>query len=268
MKRPILSHRGWCWSVALVFVAILLLPSVIALEANRIDLSSMLVSPSRDHLLGTDENGRDVLRRLLQGARITLGVGIAGALIAVGLGALLGAIAGLRNGWIDTVLMRLVDFTMAVPTLFVILLFTALVPSGVFSLVLLIGLTGWMPVTRLIRGRVMQIIREPFVEAARAAGAGDGRLLRVHLLPNVRQIIAVSLLIQLSRAILAEATISFLGLGIQPPVPTWGNMLIGAQDFLLTAPWLALAPGLAITGTLLLIASLQTQEQRAGGFQS
>lgn len=259
------SRRIWRWTVIFAFVALLLIPGLVSLDANRIDLTAMLSAPSGDHLLGTDENGRDVLRRLLQGARTTLGVGVAGAAIAVGLGAVLGALAGFRGGWLDALLMRLVDFTMAVPTLFVVLLFTTLVPSGVLSLILLIGLTGWMPVARLVRGRVMQVVQEPFVEAARAAGAGDVRLLGYHLLPNVRQIIAVAILIQLSRAILTEATISFLGLGIQPPAPTWGNMLIGAQDFLLTAPWLALAPGLAITGTLLLVASLQTEEMSPGG---
>ena len=265
MRRTWYPQRIWRWTVILALALLLLVPSVASLDANRIDLGSMLAAPSGDHLLGTDENGRDVLMRLLQGARTTLGVGVAAATIAVGLGASLGALAGFRGGWLDALLMRLVDFTMAVPTLFVVLLFTTLVPSGVLSLILLIGLTGWMPVARLVRGRAMQIVHEPFVEAARAMGAGDIRLLGHHLLPNVRQIIGVAILIQLSRAILTEATISFLGLGIQPPAPTWGNMLIGAQDFLLTAPWLALAPGLAITGTLLLVASLQTEEMSPGG---
>ncbi len=265
MKRAWFPGSVWRWTVILALVTLVLVPSFISLDANRIDLTSMLAQPSPDHWLGTDENGRDVLSRLLQGARTTLGIGISAAAISVVLGTALGAIAGFRGGWVDATLMRLVDFTMAVPTLFVVLMFTTLVPSGVLSLVLLIGLTGWMPVTRLVRGRVMQIVREPWIEAARAAGAGDLRLIAHHLIPNVRRIVGVAVLIQISRAILTEATISFLGLGIQPPAPTWGNMLIGAQDFLLTAPWLALAPGLAITITLLLVASLQTEELSPGG---
>ncbi len=265
MSRTWFPRRIWRWTVILAIAVLILVPWFVSLDANRIDLTDMLAGPSSQHLLGTDENGRDVLMRLLQGARTTLGIGVAGAAIAVSVGALLGAVAGFRNGWIDAFLMRLVDFTMAVPTLFVVLMFTTLVPSGVISLILLIGFTGWMPVARLVRGRVMQIVREPYVEAARAAGASDVRLLGIHLLPNVRSIIGVAILIQLSRAILTEATISFLGLGIQPPAPTWGNMLIGAQDFLLTAPWLALAPGLAITCTLLIVASLQSEEASPGG---
>lgn len=254
----------WRWTGIIAIAALILLPMVVDLNANRIDLGSMLTAPSRDHLLGTDENGRDVFKRLLLGARTTLGIGVASATISVGIGMVLGGLAGFRGGWLDALLMRLVDFTMAVPTLFVVLIFTTLVPSGILSLIFVIGLTGWMPVARMVRGQVMSIVKAPYVEAARSSGASDWRLLAQHLLPNTRHVILVASLVQLSRAILTEATISFLGLGIQPPAPTWGNMLIGAQDFLLTAPWLALAPGLAITITLLLVASLQVEEAGAG----
>lgn len=264
MNPPRGTTIPWRWTVILALAILIALPSVVALDANRIDLAAMLMAPSLDHPLGTDENGRDVLKRLLEGARTTLGIGVASAAISVVLGMVLGGLAGFRGGWVDALLMRLVDFTMAVPTLFVVLIFTTLIPSGFLSLILLIGLTGWMPVARLIRGQVMSIGNAPYVEAARSSGASDWRLLARHLLPNTRHVILVASLVQLSRAILTEATISFLGLGIQPPAPTWGNMLIGAQDFLLTAPWLALAPGFAITITLLLVAGLQDDQARPG----
>ncbi len=237
-----------------LLLALVILPSMMSLDPNRIDLDAVLVAPSWAHPLGTDENGRDELTRLLVGAHATLGIGFAGAAIAVALGAGLGVLAGFRGGATDVLLMRAVDFMMAIPTLFVILLFTSIVRAGAVQLILL---TGWMPVARLVRGNVRGLVRAPYIEAARTCGASDWRLMGRHLLPNTANVIFVSALIQLSRAILTEATVSFLGLGIQPPAPTWGNMLIGAQDYLFASPWLAIAPGLAITGTLLLIASLQ-----------
>lgn len=244
------------WIVIAILLVLLILPSLVDLDANRIDLHAILLPPSRSHLLGTDENGRDVLRRLLQGAQATLGIAFAAATISVVLGSVLGALAASRGGLIDTLIMRATDLGMALPTLFVILLFTTLVTPGPRSLVLLIGLTGWMPVTRLVRGQTRSILAEPYVEGARTLGIGELRLLRRYLLPNVSAIIAVAALLQISRAILTETTISFLGLGIQPPASTWGNMLTGAQGYLLSAPWLAIFPGLAIVGTLLMIASL------------
>ncbi|MGI8403632.1 MAG: ABC transporter permease [Thermomicrobiales bacterium] len=259
-----MSRRNLLLGGSIVFFVVMLaLPALLSLDPNRIDLDAVLVAPSRAHPLGTDENGRDELTRLLVGARETLGIGFGGAAIAVALGAGLGVLAGFRGRATDTLLMRAVDFMMAIPTLFVILLFTSIVRAGPVQLILLIGLTGWMPVARLVRGNVRGLVQAPYIEAARTCGASDWRLMARHLLPNTTNVIFVSALIQLSRAILTEATVSFLGLGIQPPAPTWGNMLIGAQDYLFASPWLAIAPGLAITGTLLVIASLQELPPRA-----
>lgn len=253
-----MSRRNLVLGGALALVmAVVILPAVLEIDPNRIDLDAILVAPSWAHLLGTDENGRDELARLLVGARATLGIGFAGAVIAVALGAGLGVLAGFRGGATDVLLMRAVDFMMAIPTLFVILLFTSIVRAGPGQLIVLIGLTGWMPVARIVRGNVRGLVRTPFIEAARTSGASEWRVMMRHALPNTMDVIFVSALIQLSRAILTEATVSFLGLGIQPPAPTWGNMLMGAQDYLFASPWLAIAPGVAITGTLLLIASLQ-----------
>jgi peptide/nickel transport system permease protein len=221
-----------------------------------VDLNAILVPPSPAHLLGTDENGRDVLARLLLGARGTLGIGFAGAAVGVIIGAGVGALAGYLGGAPDALLMRLVDFALAFPSLLVILLVSAISPPGAIPLIVLIGLTGWMSVARLVRGNVRELMGGPSVEAARALGAGGGRIVWRHLLPHVRGFLFVVGLVQLNRAILAEATISFLGFGIQPPVPTWGNMLIGAQNYVYTAMWLAIAPGLAISSTLLGIYAL------------
>lgn len=239
--------------MALALAALLLLPSIAGRDPYRIDLDAILIAPSPTHPLGTDENGRDLLARLLQGARSTLTIGLGGAALAVIVGAALGALAGYRGGALDTLLMRFVDFALALPSLFAILLFTSLVRAGPWQLVILIGLTGWMAVARLTRGTIRELLSAPYIEAARVNGATGARIILRHLLPNTGDIIFVAALVQLSRAIMAEATISFLGLGIQPPEPTWGNLLIGAQDYLYTAPWLAIAPGLTITLTLLAV---------------
>jgi peptide/nickel transport system permease protein len=221
-----------------------------------VELDAILAPPSSEHPLGTDENGRDVLARLLRGARMTLGIGAAGAALAVAVGIGVGALAGYRGGWVDAVLMRIVDFALAFPSLFVILFVGAVFGTGLTQLVLLIGLTGWMPVARLVRGATQELLAQPFVEAAHACGVAPARIVRVHLLPNMLSVLLVAGLLQVNRAILTEATISFLGMGIKPPEPTWGNLLIGAQDYLWVAPWLAVAPGLAITLTLWAIYNL------------
>ncbi len=242
--------------VALAVIGILVvIPWIVDLHPNAIDLGQVLQSPSTDHLLGTDENGRDVAHRILAGAQLTLGIGIASAAIAVVIGSLLGALAGYRGGGVDDVIMRSTDLALALPTLFVILVFSTLVQPGVPQLILLIGLTGWMPVTRIVRGSAREITTRQFVLAAESYGAGRTRILLSHILPNLRNIIAVAATIQLSRSIMTEATISFLGVGIQPPHATWGSMLSSAQSYLLIAPWLALAPGIALSLVLLLIAN-------------
>lgn len=231
-------------------------PWLVGDRAFRVDLDAILSPPSVAHPLGTDENGRDLFGRLLWGARSTIGIGMTGALLAVLIGSLVGGLAGYRGGYVDAALMRLVDFALAFPSLFAILLFSALFQTGLWQLVVLLGVTGWMTVARLVRGEVRALNERPYVEAARSLGASGARILLRHLLPNLRQLLVVATLSQISRAVVAEATISFLGMGIQPPEPTWGNLLIGAQDYLWAAPWLALAPGVALTTTLLALFAL------------
>ncbi len=267
-RRPLgaraMGLGGWAGAY-LVVVALIgaVAPLLLGERPFVVALDQILEPPSALHPLGTDENGRDVLARLLWGARMTLGIGLAGAAIAVSLGTGIGALAGYRGGWADAVLMRVVDFALAFPSLFVILLFSAVFSTGLVQLILLIGLTGWMTVARLARGIFRELATAPFVEAARACGAAGWRIVARHLLPNALQVLFVAALAQLNRSILAEATISFLGKGIKPPAPTWGNLLIGAQDYLWTSPWLAIAPGLAITSTLL--ASFALGDRGAAG---
>ena len=239
-----------------LLAGIILLPSLLPLDAYTVDLHAVLQPPGRAHVMGTDENGRDVLARLLAGGRATLGIGLGATLVAILLGASIGGIAGYRGGLLDALAMRVVDFALAFPSLFVILLFAAVLSPGPIQLVLLIGCTGWMTTARLARAGMKALLAAPYVEAARGLGASSRDVICRHLLPHLRGILFVAGLTQLSRSILAEATISFLGFGIQPPVPTWGNLLIGAQNYVYTAPWLALAPGLAITGTLLVISTV------------
>jgi peptide/nickel transport system permease protein len=252
-----LHHRlGLCACVAGGLVAVLLLPSLLSLDAYKVDLTAVLQVPGLSHVLGTDENGRDVLARLLVGGRGTLGIALVATLVAVLLGTTIGGIAGYRGGVLDALLMRGVDLALAFPSLFAILLVSAILPAGPLLLIGLIGATGWMPTARLVRARVQTLLGTAYVEAARALGVSDRQVLWRHLVPNLVDLLLVSGLVQLSRSILAEATISFLGFGVQPPAPTWGNLLMGAQNYVYTAPWLALAPGLAITGTLLVVSGL------------
>jgi peptide/nickel transport system permease protein len=242
--------------VAGSLVAALLLPSVLPLDAYEVDLTAVLHAPGLSHVLGTDENGRDVLARLLVGGRGTLGIALVATLFAVLLGTTIGGIAGYRGGALDALLMRGVDLALAFPSLFAILLVAAILPAGPVLLIGLIGATGWMATARLVRAHVQTLLGAAYVEAARALGVSDRQVLWRHLVPNLIDLLVVSGLVQLSRSILAEATISFLGFGIQPPAPTWGNLLMGAQNYVYTAPWLAIAPGLAITGTLLAVSAL------------
>lgn len=248
-------------SPALLFLLAVVAVAVVAppLLGNRpfaVDLGVILEPPSAQYPLDTDENGRDVLARLLRGTQATFGIGLGGAALSVAIGVACGAIAGYRGGWLDGALMRIVDFGLAFPSLFVILLFSAVFSTGVVQIVILIGLTGWMSVARLTRGVFRELVASPFVESAHAVGAGGTRIVVRHLLPNATGVLVVASLAQLNRAILTEATISFLGMGVKPPEPTWGNLLIGGQNYLWTAPWLAIVPGVAITITLLAIFKL------------
>lgn len=227
-------------------------PLLLATDPLRIDLAQSLALPSRDHLLGTDESGRDVLARLMHGGRVTLLVGMAAMAISVVLGTILGALAGYFGGWLDRLIVQAVDGLLAVPVFFLWLVALASLGPTVTTIIVLIGVTSWMPTARVIRGEVARIKNREFVEAARVVGNPEWRILVRYVLPQTVPAIVVSATLATAFAILSESALSYLGVGIQPPSPSWGGMLSTAQDFVWQQPLLALYPGLLIFSTVLL----------------
>ena len=208
--------------------------------------------PSLAHPLGTDQLSRDVLSRLVAGGRVSLSVALLSVALAVTLGAMVGLVAGRAGGWVDATLMRVVDGALAIPRLFLLLLLLAAwerIP--LWALILAIGGTGWLATSRVVRAEVRRIAVEPFVHAAEAMGARPGRIIFRHILPNVLAPIAVTATLGVGNVILLEAGLSFLGLGVQPPLPSWGGMIFDARETMHAAPWTMLAPGLAIVLTVL-----------------
>lgn len=242
-----------------------LVEQALGVDATRADLLGRYEPPSAQHPLGRDELGRDLLVRLLYGGRISLGVGLASALAAMVLGSLLGLLAGYFGGRLDALLMRLADTVIALPLLPLLIVLAAIdltklglspaaADSGMASfwrMVVLIALFGWTTVARLVRGAVLSLKRREFIRAAEALGAGPWRIMLRHLLPNAVSPILVATTLSIGNVILLESVLSFLGLGIQPPLPSWGNMLSGAQETLWAAPRLAVWPGLLIFATVI-----------------
>ncbi|MEI7555536.1 ABC transporter permease [Candidatus Chlorohelix sp.] len=239
------------------FVLLLTGPLFIRIDPNRIDLYRFVEPPSFNALLGTDENGRDVLARVLAGARVSLIIGFSSAAISLLLGTAFGSLAGYLGGWLDNLIMRFVDFSLAVPTIIIILLVAAVYGAGEFQLILTIGLTGWMPVARLARGQVRELKEMLWVEASQSIGASASRILIRGIMPALGPVLFIAGVSELRRAVILEATASFLGAGILLPNASWGNMLTSAQVYLLTAPWLALAPGFALSITLLVVGNFR-----------
>ncbi len=216
-----------------------------------INLKEVLSPPSAAHLLGTDTLGRDVLSRVIYGARISLLVGFVAVGLATLIGVLVGALAGYYGGVVDAVLMRLVDLMLCFPTLFLILAVIAVLGPSIWNIMVVIGVTGWMGVARLVRAEFLSLREREFVVAARALGASDARLIWRHLLPNALTPVMVSATLGVAGAILTESALSFLGLGVQAPTPSWGNILTMGKDNLEIAWWLSVFPGLAILVTVM-----------------
>jgi peptide/nickel transport system permease protein len=218
------------------------------------------------HLLGTDRLGRDVWSRLAYGARVSLAVGTLAVLLSVALGVLVGAATALARGVVGTLLLALTDFALALPRVVLLLLLAALWSPGVVLVVVVLGLTGWMTVARLVHAESRAILGRPFVEAALALGATRGRLLLRHLLPNVATPVIVAAALGVGNAILLEAGLSFLGMGVQPPAPSWGNMIASGRDALINAPWVAIAPGTALVTVVVACTLLgDALQDRLGG---
>ena len=238
--------------LALLALAAVLGPILYGADPNTLDLGRAAV-PGPGHPLGTDESGRDVLGRLLAGGRVSLAVGFAAVSCSALLGLSLGSLAGLGGRRVDAAVMRLTDAMMAIPALFLIITTLALFGTSVTSLVLAIGGTSWMGLARLVRAELMSIREQPYVEAARALGARPTRLLLRHAMPHLLPTLLVNVTFGVGTAILMESALSFIGLGIQPPAASWGNMLTNAQAYLYASPWLAVYPGLLILVTVVAV---------------
>jgi peptide/nickel transport system permease protein len=237
--------------VLLLFIISILAPWLSPYDPNQINLKLVLSPPSGSHLFGTDQLGRDVLSRMIWGARISLKVGFVATGIAILLGAVLGAVAGYYGRWIDAVIMRFVDIMLCFPTFFLILAVIALLEPSIWNIMIIIGLTGWMGITRLVRADFTSLKERDFVLAAKAIGAGDFRIIFIHILPNAMASVLVAATLGVAGAILTESALSFLGIGVQPPTPSWGNILTAGKDNIDIAWWLSLYPGLAILITVL-----------------
>ena len=245
--------------ISLVVLAVIVAGAVFAdwiapfgeVEQN---LNDILRSPNGTYLLGTDTLGRDNLSRILHGGRVSLLVGVAVALIAGGVGTFVGLLAGYYGGLVDAALMRLTDTLLALPGLMVVIIAARLLGDGVWDVVIVLSGIAWMTLARIVRGKVLTLKEQEFVEAARALGVPARQIMRRHLLPNLVGEITVTASLTVAAAILAESTLSFLGLGVSPTqTATWGNMLGGNEGFVITAPWLVWAPGLAIVITALCV---------------
>jgi peptide/nickel transport system permease protein len=238
--------------VVLMLVLVTLLAGVIApYRFEDIDLTARLRPPSPAHLLGTDTIGHDVFTRVLYAGRVSLLVGFSAAVAATLVGVLVGATAGFYGGVLDNVLMRITDVSLALPALPILIVLSKYMGGSVTGIVVVISLFAWRGIARLVRGEVLKLKGQEFTDAARALGATDRRILVRHLIPNSLAPVIVAATLIVGGSILTEAALSFLGIGIQPPVPSWGNMLQNAQDFILSAPRLAVYPGLMIFLTVL-----------------
>jgi peptide/nickel transport system permease protein len=234
-----------------LFLVSLFAPWLAPYDPSFIDIKEVLMPPSPEHWLGTDPLGRDVLSRIIFGSQVSLKVGFVAVGLATLIGILVGATAGYYGGWVDLVLMRFVDLMLCFPSFFLILAVIALLEPSIWNIMVVIGVTGWMGVARLVRAEFLSLREREFVVAARALGATDVRLILRHLLPNALAPVMVSATLGVAGAILTESALSFLGLGVQPPTPSWGNILTAGKDNIEIAWWLSVFPGLAILVTVM-----------------
>lgn len=239
--------------IALLAFAAAAAPLVARHDPLAINLQAQLLPPSGSHWLGTDVQGRDVWARLVYGARISLSVGVGSQAIALSLGLALGLTAGYYGRWVDELVMRLADVTLAFPTLLLLIALVAALKPSLAIVFLTIGFVGWAAMARLVRGQVLVVRELEFVHASRALGARDGRVIVRHVLPSVIAPVVIAATLGIAAAIMAESSLSFLGLGVQPPTPSWGAMIADARDLaqLSHAPWTSVAPGAAIAVTVL-----------------
>jgi len=267
VQPPSLSYMAWRRfrrrRLALLGVVMLLPLLVMMVAAPRlapydptlIEMEQFEAPPSSDHLLGTDVVGRDVLSRLIFGARVSLSVGLVAVSINTIVGSLLGAVAGFYGGTVDSVIMRLADMTLSFPMLPLVIVIVAVVGPSIYNIMVVIGLVGWPSICRIVRGQFLSLRTQDFVVAARMIGARNHQIIFRHMLPNCLAPVIVSATFGVASAILMEGALSFLGLGVQPPTPSWGNMLTDAQSITIleSMPWLWVPPGAMIVVAVLAI---------------
>ena len=232
--------------IVLMILAAVLAPFLTPYEENDMDLLHRLSPPSAEHLLGTDEGGRDVLTRLLYGARVSLLIGVVPALLSLVLGSALGVLAGYRGGLTDAIIMRLADVTLAFPSMLLAMVIMYSLGGGIVNVFLTLTLVNWANVARVVRAHTLQLKSSEYVEAAQVIGVSRGNIMRRHILPNCLSTMLVLFTLNVPASILTESSLSFLGLGIQPPNASWGLMINVGRQYLYTAPWLCFAPGAAI----------------------
>lgn len=249
-RKNILAVAGAVIILALVLVAVSA-PLISPYSKTQIDIDHVLAPPSWHHPFGTDELGRDVLTRMIWGSRISLLVGFIAMGIAVMIGIIVGSASGFYGGIADSVLMRFVDIMLSFPTFILILAVIAIVPPSIFTIMAVIGATGWMDVARLVRAEFLTLKQRDFVLASKSSGAGSLRLIFREILPNALTPVFVAATFGVAGAILTESALSFLGIGVQPPNPSWGNILTSGKDNIETAWWLSFYPGMAILITVL-----------------
>ncbi|MGO9120076.1 MAG: ABC transporter permease [Desulfomonilaceae bacterium] len=237
--------------VVILFAVAIAAPILSPYAPDDIDTTNILAPPTRAHLLGTDILGRDILARMIYGSRVSLSVGFVAVGISTLIGAFLGSISGYYRGIPDTIIMRFVDIMLCFPSFFLILAVIAFVGPSIWNIMVIIGVTSWMGVTRLVRAEFLTIRERDFVQAAISQGAGNLRIIFLHILPNAMAPVLVAATLGVAAAVLIESGLSFLGLGVQPPEPSWGNILTEGKDNIEIAWWLSFFPGLAILVTVL-----------------
>ncbi|HEY3347331.1 MAG TPA: ABC transporter permease [Nitrospirota bacterium] len=250
LKKDKVAFASAVIIIALVVFAIIA-PVVSPYDPLRIDLDQLRAAPSWGHWMGTDNKGRDILSRLIYGTRISLLVGILASAMSLCIGVLVGITGGYIGGKADAALTALTDMVMAFPSLLLAIGITVVLPPGIFTVMIALASVGWASFARLSRGMVLSFKEQQFVEAARAAGCGTGRILLRHILPNCLPLIIIAGSLKVGSFILSESALSFLGLGAQPPTPTWGSMISLSRNYILSAPWTVVFPGIAIALTVL-----------------
>jgi len=237
--------------IVIVFLIAISVPFLSPYDPGKTDVSLKLKPPSFQHYLGTDQLGRDVFSRMLYGSRISLSVGFVAVGISILIGILVGAMAGYKGGWVDSLLMRFVDIMLSFPSFFLILTVVAILRPNIYNVMIVIGITSWEGTARFVRAEFLSLRERDYVQAARSLGVKDRRIIFRHILPNALAPVFVTASLGVASAILVEAGLSFLGFGVQPPAPSWGNILTEGRTYIFDAWWLTVFPGLAILITVL-----------------